>query len=215
MRDEDKTQEQLIAEVRELRRRLSSSEQYLDTVLANLPVGVAILEGPEFRYFRINKKLAELNGLPVDAHLGRPLTEVLPHAEEMLLPSMRKVSTTGTPILHREFSIKLPRSPEQSVHLIDWMVPITAPDRPSAIVVVVLDVTELTEAEEALRDSQKEENRRRLEARVLKAQKSESLDALAGGVAHDFNNLLMIIVLNVDLALMVLSPESPSRKRLA
>jgi hypothetical protein len=28
-----------------------------------MPVGVAILEGPEFRYFRINQILADLNGL--------------------------------------------------------------------------------------------------------------------------------------------------------
>ncbi len=157
VRDEDKTQEQLIAEVRELRRRLSSSEQYLDAVLANLPIGVAILEGPEFRYFRINKKLARLNGLPVEAHLGRTVMEVLPDAEDALLPSLREVSTTGTPILHREFSIELPRDPEHAVHVVDWLVPVTAPDGPSAVIAIVLDVTELKETQKLLRHSQKME----------------------------------------------------------
>ena len=39
-----------------------SAQAYLDAVLLELPVGVAILEGPEFRYFRINRMLAEING---------------------------------------------------------------------------------------------------------------------------------------------------------
>ncbi len=37
---------------------------------------------------------------------------------------------------------------------------------------------------------------------------------MAGGIAHDFNNLLAVIVGNLDLALLRLSPDSPLHKRL-
>jgi PAS domain S-box-containing protein len=54
-----------------------------------------------------------------------------------------------------------------------------------------------------------EEERQRLERKLLHAQKLESLGVLAGGVAHDFNNILMAIIGNADLALMKLDPAAP------
>jgi PAS domain S-box-containing protein len=74
--------------------------------------------------------------------------------------------------------------------------------RTAGCIGVALDVTAHRRAEA---------ERRELEARLLQAQKRESLATLAGGLAHDFNNLLTGILGNASLALLDLPPESAAR----
>jgi signal transduction histidine kinase len=56
-----------------------------------------------------------------------------------------------------------------------------------------------------------QQERSRLEAELLRAQKMETLGRLAGGVAHDLNNVLSGIVSYPDLLLFKLSPEDEMR----
>ena len=152
--------------------------KYLDVILYNLPVGVAILEGPEFRYFRINQALADLNGLSVEDHLGRPIAEVLPHAKEMIVPELDKVIDTGCPILHREFSIRLPNNPDGAVNLVDWQIPVPNKDNKlSAVVSIVVDTTQLTVAQ----------------AMLVQSAKLAAIGQIASGLAHEINQPLGVI----------------------
>ena len=54
-----------------------------------------------------------------------------------------------------------------------------------------------------------EEERRKVQVKLLHAQKLESLGVLSGGIAHDFNNLLVGILGNAGLALQDLPDDSP------
>jgi two-component system cell cycle sensor histidine kinase/response regulator CckA len=69
---------------------------------------------------------------------------------------------------------------------------------------VSLDITEQKKAEQ---------ERRELEARLLRAQKMEAVGTLAGGIAHDFNNLLMGIQGNASLMLLHIDTRHPYYKR--
>jgi PAS domain S-box-containing protein len=82
------------AAVAEANRRLEESIALLDTFLSTAPVGLTFLD-TEFRFIRINPTLAALNGQTVEAHLGRPMAEVLPELWEPVAGFLRQVRETG------------------------------------------------------------------------------------------------------------------------
>lgn len=59
-----------------------------------------------------------------------------------------------------------------------------------------------------------EEEKMKLQAQLLQAQKMELVGRLAGGVAHDFNNNLAVVLGNTQLALLKIAPSDPLRARL-
>ena len=81
------------------RRRLEEIQAYYDTA----PVGLCVLDR-DLRFLRINDRLAEINGLPVAAHLGRTVREALPSLAATVEPLFQRVLTTGEPLLNLEIA---------------------------------------------------------------------------------------------------------------
>ena len=58
------------------------------------------------------------------------------------------------------------------------------------------------------------EEKRKMEREIVKAQKLESIGFLAGGIAHDFNNILTAITGSVSLAKIYAKPENKAFEKL-
>jgi PAS domain S-box-containing protein len=79
-------------------RAASSRLAELEATYATAPVGLCVID-TELRWVRINQKLAEMNGWPVEAHLGRNVRELLPEVADVAEPALRRVLKTGEPLL--------------------------------------------------------------------------------------------------------------------
>ncbi len=67
----------------------------------------------QLRYIHINEKLAGMNGIAWDAHLGRTLTEVIPHVAASVNPVLEHVLRTGAAVVRGTVVAPVPGSAGQ------------------------------------------------------------------------------------------------------
>ncbi len=110
------------------------------------------------------------------------LKSVHPEDRESVMNAVNDAHLSGAPysIEHR---IVLPDGSVRTVHE-DGRVILSDDGAPVRMAGTVQDITE----------------HKKTEAELLKAQKLESIGALAGGIAHDFNNILLGVLGNVTIA---------------
>jgi PAS domain S-box-containing protein len=128
----------------------------LDALLTTAPVGMAFFD-TELRYVRVNKALAAINGLPIEAHLGRTPYELLPNLAPLLEPVHRRVLEAAEPIVNVEVSGQTPAAPHEQRHWLVNYYPVQLPEKPFlGIGAVVVDITERRQMEERMQASLKE-----------------------------------------------------------
>jgi signal transduction histidine kinase/CheY-like chemotaxis protein len=142
----------------------------LRVAIDNLLEGVQVI-GFDWIYRYVNQTAARHGQSPVDALVGRGLTECYPGIDRTpLFEVLQRVMRTRIPErLINEF--EQPSGDRQWFEL--WIEPV-----PEGICVLSLDITE----------------QRKMSADLLRAQKLEEVGRLVSGVAHDFNNLLTAII---------------------
>lgn len=132
-------------------RELEESVARLDTLLEHAPLGFAFLDS-ELRFAGLNEPFAELDGLPVDAHLGRRFEEVLPDLWDTVETIARQVAVSGEAVRDVEVSGQTPADPGAERHWLAGFFPVRGPDRRVlGIGQVVVDITERKRHERAAR----------------------------------------------------------------
>jgi PAS domain S-box-containing protein len=118
----------------------------LEAIYRDLPVGLCVID-TSLRFVRINERLAQLNGLPVDAHLGHAVRDILPGLQEVAETIIGRVLQTGEPVHDIEFTAETPAQPGTPRQWREHWRPIrNGAGTIVAVSVVVEDVTEPREA---------------------------------------------------------------------
>ena len=113
----------------------------LQAVLESAPVGIAIID-PELRVVRANATLALLDGVPLEAHAGRAVRELVPDVAPLVEEKVREVVATGEPVV----GFRLERAPaEGAAGPVIWectWFPIRTPDgRSVGVCAMIADVS--------------------------------------------------------------------------
>ncbi|MEO9126137.1 MAG: PAS domain-containing protein, partial [Microcoleus sp.] len=73
----------------------------IEAIYASAPIGLCFID-TDLRFVRINDRLAEINGIPAAAHIGKTLREILPEMADDLEPLYRQVIETKIQIAQLE-----------------------------------------------------------------------------------------------------------------
>ncbi|MCU0633307.1 MAG: PAS domain-containing protein [Gemmatimonadaceae bacterium] len=155
--------------------RLADSFAELEAVYRSAPVGMCLFDR-ELRYVRINARMAEMNGIPVAAHLGRTFRELLPDVADAAEALARRVLDTGVPQHDVEVRGSTPAAPGvERVWLSQWT---PLHDAAGAIVGVHVVGEEVTARHAALA-----ERERLLAAEQRARHRAERLQALTAALS--------------------------------
>ena len=121
------------------------AEAVVDQLFSQSTVGVAVLDG-DGRYVRVNGALAAMNGPPAAAHVGRSPAEVLPWAADVLRPLLARV-------LGGE-AVRDVRGEAGGRSFLASCLPVRASGEVTGVVGLVVETTESSRTEAALRVSQ-------------------------------------------------------------
>jgi PAS domain S-box-containing protein len=157
---------------------------WLVRIYREAPVGLCFLD-TNLRYVHINEWLAAINGLSVEEHLGRTISEVLPDVAAGVTPQFRSVIETGKPILDGTVEAATLADPGTKRHFEHTYHAIKS-DNGDVIGVscIVQEVTKRKRAEELLR-------RRELE--LTHANRLSTLGEIIAGTLHEINQPLYAI----------------------
>lgn len=159
---------------------IRTRDAWLRAILENAPIEIVLKDTQEC-ILAISRNVAEQFGLTMDDFIGRKTIDFLPERfAEIYMSADRKVLETGQSIQQNVIE----EVGNSTRYYLNSKFPLRDErGQITGICSLTNDITEMKQAEDQLRQSQK----------------MEAVGQLTGGVAHDFNNLLGVIMGNVEL----------------
>ena len=183
------------AELEAANKRLQETEQKarlqlaeIETIYDSTPVGLCVFD-PQLTYLRINKRMAEINGVPAEEHIGRTPWEVVPELAEQAEVNLRQIIETGQPMLNIELCGETSSQPGVLRTWLEHWLPLKdTAGNVIGINVVVAEITERKRAEEEIKTLNEDLRRRTAELEVI----NKELETFTYSVSHDLKTPLIV-----------------------
>jgi PAS domain S-box-containing protein len=142
------------AEQAALESRVRAREQLaeLETIYQSTPVGLCFIDR-ELRYRRVNEMLAAWDAVPVAAHIGARVADVVaPDTRKSVVAMLKRILRTGEPIVDYQANGVPPSDPGEEHTFLLNLHPVKESDgRVDGIIAVIQDVTPLKRTHDELR----------------------------------------------------------------
>jgi PAS domain S-box-containing protein len=145
-----------ITNINDLKRSEALVQQQLaeiEAIYQSAPIGLNVLD-VDLRFVRINQQLADMNGLPIDAHIGHSIRELFPNLADTVEPLLLPILKTGKPLLNVEIHGETPAQPGVQRTWLEHFLPLKAGGQVIGISTVCEEITERIQVEAALRQSE-------------------------------------------------------------
>ncbi len=176
---------------------LRKSEARLNAFFTEAPAGLAIL-ARDHRYLMLNETLARINQRPLEDHIGRRPSEILPNEIGRRFEMLMERSLEGGETLTNEQVTA--ETQEGLRHWVLSQFPVSGdPQRPDAVGLVVVEITRQKRAEEELarlnvelekRVEERTAELRDAQVELVKRERLATLGQLTATVSHELRNPL-------------------------
>ena len=170
---------QLVERLKEVENLLAESEEKYRTVVENVNAGVVAIQDRKIAF--ANTAVSLFLGLPGEQCLENSDPFVFVHPDDRPSALERHLKRINGEELNAADSFRVITKGGETKWVEATGVRINWKGR-SAALNFFLDISEHVRLEE---------NRKKLEGQLMRAQRLEAIGTLAGGIAHDFNNLMM------------------------
>lgn len=200
--DENKTKQQLIEELRHLRKHMNSAplpshpQDWFGVLAEHLPCIAIMGYATTGDIFAWNKESENLLGYSSLDAVGKRLTDLIvpakfEHIFHTAIEKAKNVTRSGEFMPAGELPLLNKEGKQVPVHV--RHIAIVDGGGEPLLFCIAFNM----------------HGCRQIESDLLNTKKLESIGVLAGGIAHDFNNLLLVILGNLNMAQLKLSEEDP------